>query len=289
MSLPYTPVVNAGLLYVNGLNLAYVSAKVLSVKPGAARDVTDSNDIILDALNPYVVANNGVLQINGAVGGQANGVDVSPIVASSLYAVYVIASSTSVQSTANQLAGGPSPNPLGPSTVPAPLNPFPVACLLSLNGVQPTLPLGYDMYRRIGWVSTDNAANLAKFYQYGAGQDRWYYWDVGSEVLAAGTSASFANVALNATVAAGAGIAGVPVPPEAVQVQLDVALSAAATVQFLPYGSTATNGIVRYESSAAAIIPLVVPAQLNVAVPTVQYKVSAGNATLLVTGFQDVL
>lgn len=302
---PQTPVVNAGLYYVNGLELRnlvipstpvspYVSGKALIVQPGYARDVTNTNDLFLpqaldSAGDPYELNGYPVgAVINGLVVG-ANGVDVSVLAINKMYAVYVIGASNSVFTPSDQLAGGPSPNPLGPIAQRAPANPFPVAAILSLDHGAPALPLGYDMYRRIGWACTDNAGNLAKFWQYGGDQYRAYYWDVCPEVLAAGASAAYANVALNLATTLGAGIPSIPVPAEETQVIFDVALAGAAKVEFQPFGSTATDGIIRFESAGAAIASQVVPCGLNGNVPTVRYKVSASSVTLKVSGFYDLL
>jgi hypothetical protein len=246
MPIPNTPIVNAPLLYVNGLGIAKTAAKIISLAAGAARDSTNTNDIILSAL----------VSINGANVG-ANGVDVAALVASNFYAVYVIGDSTEYQ---------------------------PVAGLLSLNFLTPSLPSTYDMYRRIGWVLTDGSANILQFWQYGAGQGRMYYYDVGISELSGGSSTTYANVSLAASV-----------PPIATEVLFKVTYtpnSATDAAHFLPFGSSATNGIVEfgYGVAAAQVGMMTVPCGLNAGVPEIQYKVSASDAlTLLTAGFKDTL
>lgn len=159
---PNAPIVNAGLLYLNGLGIAKTAAKVISLAAGAARDSTNVNDIILNAL----------VSVNGANVG-ANGVDVAVLVASSFYAVYAIGDSTDYQ---------------------------PVAGLLSLNATTPSLPTTYDMYRRVGWVLTDGSANILQFWQYGSGSSRTYYYDVAISALSGGSSTTYANVSLATSV-----------------------------------------------------------------------------------------
>src|SRR5271166_4745373 len=165
MPIPNAPIVNAGLLYVNGLGIAKTAAKIISLAAGAARDTTNTNDIILPAAS-------APLSINGANVG-ANGVDVAAIIASNFYAVYVIGDSTEYQ---------------------------PVAGLLSLNFSTPSLPSTYDMYRRVGWVLTDGSANILQFWQYGTGQGRMYYYDVGISELSGGSSTTYAAISLAASV-----------------------------------------------------------------------------------------
>ena len=242
-----TPIVNAGVKYVNGLGIAKTAAKTISMAAGAARNSSNVNDIVLDA----------AVTINGAAVG-ANGVDVAAIVLSSFYAVYVIGDSTKYQATAG---------------------------LLSLDDEQPSLPSGYDMYRRVGWILTDGSANILQFWQYGEGQERQYYYDVGISELAAGAATSYANVDLATSV-----------PPLATKVIMDIAFTPASATnlaQFLPFGSSATNGVVRWGTGVAAaqVGQIVVPCALNSAVPTIQYKVSNGGdaLTLLTAGYVDVM
>ena len=277
---PNSPVVNAGMKYVNGLGIASVPLllKKVALAAGSARDSTNTNDIVLEA--PVV--------IDGAATGVANGLDTGSLGNGLFYAVYVIASSTSVFTSSNQLAGGPSPNPLGPLTVPAPANPFPVAGLLSLNSVQPALPRGYDMFRRVGWVKTDGAANLLEWYQYGSDQTRQYYW---GQVIGAGAvvaSATFDPV----TLAGG-------VPPIRSVVTLNVGfVQALATdsIQFLPFGvpPATVAGVVRLSQGVTGddnLYSVVVPAGLDGSnFPAVAVKLTVGAvAGIGVAGYVDYL
>lgn len=245
--MPNTPIVNAGIKYVNGLDIAKTAAKIISMAPGAARDGTNTNDIILDSS----------ISINGANVG-ANGVDVAAIIASTMYAVYVIGDSTNFKPTAGLLA--------------------------LASATSPNLPGGYDMYRRIGWVLTDGSANILQFWQYGEGQERMYYYDVGISELSGGSSTTFAAIDLATSV-----------PPMATQVLFDITFTpdgATEVAEFLPFGSSATNGFVRFGTGVAGaqVGSIMVPCQLDTGVPKVQYKVASGDTlTLLTTGFKDFM
>jgi hypothetical protein len=246
MATPMTPIVNAGILYVNGLGISKSTSKIVIMATGAARDSGNVNDITL----------NSSASINGATVG-ANGVDVAVLVASSLYAVYVIGDSSGYHATAG---------------------------IFSLAATGPSLPFGYDMYRRVGYILTDSSANILQFWQYGAGGVREMYYDVGISVLSAGSSTTYANVDLTAAV-----------PIASLNVLFDVAYtpnSATNLAQFLPYGSSATNGIVRWGAGVAAaqVTSLVIPCGVNAGKPEIQYKVAASDSlTLLVTGYFDQL
>lgn len=244
---PNVPIVNAGLLYVNGLAISNNATNTkLNLASGQARNSSNVDDIILST---------GVT-IDGTTVG-ANGVDAAAIVASSFYAVYVIGDSTAHQSTAG---------------------------LLSLNATTPALPYGYDMYRRIGWILTDGAAHILTFWQFGGGSGRTYYYDVGISALSGGTQTSFTAVDLSASV-----------PPIATQVLFKATYtpnSATNTAQFLPYGSTATNGFVQfgYGVAAAQVGMVTIPAELNAAKAEIQYKVASSDTlSLLTVGYQDSL
>lgn len=241
-----TPIVNAGIKYVNGLDIARTGNKTMTMAAGAARDWTNTNDVVLDE----------AVTINGLSVG-ANGVDVAALAASSLYAVYVIGDSTKYQST---------------------------AALLSLDDEQPSLPGGYDMYRRVGWARTDGSSNLLQWWQYGEGQDRMYYYDVGISELSGGSATTFTAIDLATSV-----------PPIATEVLFDITFTpdgATEVAEFLPFGSSATSGFIRFGTGVAGaqVGSIMVPCRLDSGVPKVQYKVASGDTlTLLTTGFKDFL
>jgi len=197
------------------------------------------------------------LTLSNIVSG-VNGLDTGTVAVSTMYAVYVIGSSLDV---------------------------VPAASLLSLaSSATPTLPFEYDMYRRIGWALTDGTSDFLLFYQYGTDKTRQYYYDVGISELAAGSSATYAAVDLATSV-----------PPIATTVMMDVAYTptgATDVAEFLPFGSSATDGIVRfgYGVAGAQVGAANIPSALNGSIPTIQYKVTAGDAlTLLTMGYYDYL
>lgn len=242
-----TPIVNAGTLYVSNLQLSRTGSQTISIAAGAARDITNKNDIIVSSAQT----------VNGATVG-ANGVDLAVLVASSFYAVYAIGDSTGYKAGAG---------------------------ILSLNTTSPLLPSGYDMSRRIGWVLTDGSANILMFYQYGSNEARTYYYDVAISALSGGSSTTFANVSLVASVP--------PIACLAIMSIDYVAAGSGGLAHFLPFGSSATNGIVRYNTGgtgAAEWTSLEIPTALNSGVPTIQYKVSSSDSlTLLTAGYRDNL
>lgn len=166
MTTTNNPIVNSGLLYVNGLQIAPTSfatlATTLFLSPGSARDSTNINDIILSSQ----------LMLNGKSVGP-NGVDSAPFLPSKFYAVYVIGDSTDNKPTAG---------------------------LFSLSPTFPSLPSGYDMFRRVGWILTAGNSNILSFAQLGVNEDRIYYYYDSFLVLSGGSSTSYVPVNLSAFV-----------------------------------------------------------------------------------------
>lgn len=237
------PIVNAPYLDVQGLEMAHVDDENITVAAGRARNSTNESDIILDAAVTVDALANGL-----------NGLDIGDFANSTMYAVYVVGDSTLT-------------NPTG--------------AMYSADMEQPLLPAGYDMYRRIGWVLTDGTADLLAFWQWGDRHERIMMYDVGISELAAGSSATYAEVDLATSV-----------PPIACEVIFDVTYTpdgATDLAEFLPFGSSATNGIVRfgYGVAGAQVGQAVIPCRLDSGVPKIQYKVTAGDTlTLLVSGYR---
>ncbi len=241
-----TPIVNAGLLYVNGLGITTTSTTVLTVATGAARDSTNVNDITLSAAATITSTTSGL-----------GGLDVGTTGNNTWYAVYVIGDSTGYHAP---------------------------GVIMSLSTTGPLQPFGYDMFRRVGWTLTDGSAHFLANWQYGSDETRQYFWDVGISELSGGSSATFAEINLATSV-----------PAINTEVMFDITFTpdgATEVAEFLPYGSAASSGMVRFGTGVAGaqVGTVVVPSRLKSGVPTVQYKVASGDTlTLLCTGFKDYL
>ncbi len=213
---PTVPIVNAGLLYVNGCNLSWVSTTAISVSAGRVRDSSDVNDIILSS----------AASVSISVSGVVNGLDTGTIAASTMYYVYAIG---------NSLSNAPS------------------GCLLSLNASAPSLPYQYDMYRRIGAISIDSGSHVRPFMQVGSGNGREMLYDPGTgpstkgvviPSSGTGSSTSYVNLGLLLSL----------VPQFPVECILDVAFtpnSANNVIFFAP--ATIDNGTTACVGSMAAM------------------------------------
>ena len=214
MSVPNTPVVNAGLLYVNGCNLSWVSTTAISVSAGQVRDSSNVNDIVIPACS-VSISSSGVV----------NALDTGTIAASTMYNVYAIGDSTEFRSN---------------------------GCLLSLSASQPTLPFGYDMYRRIGAISIDSGSHVRPFMQVGSGNSREMLYDPGTGastkgvvIPSSGTGGSTSYVNLGLLISL--------VPQLALDCIIDVAFTpnAANNVLYLA-PATIDNGTTAWVGSAVA-------------------------------------
>ena len=264
MTIANVPIVNAGLIYVNGLILsADVMAfpKSVTLSSGAARDTNNINDII--TLDQDTV-------INGAVVGP-NGVDTLPIIANAFYGVYVIGDSTKNQPTAGLL----SPATFFSASIP------------------PFLPVGYDMFRRVGWVLTDSSANILQFWQYGTDQTRSYWYDVPINALTAGNSTTPSILSLATSV-----------PPIDTEVTFQVTFSANLATdiaRFLTVGANTPSSIIATFgygiSSSVSGAPqqgmLIVPSHIDPSngQSSILWEVSAGgdSLSLKTIGYKDYL
>lgn len=131
-------IVNAPSLYVDGLQVIWLSSTTLDVSSGACRDKTNSYDFSTPFLTLIDAATVGV-----------NGLDKGALAASTPYAIYLI--------------GDPQLfNPTG--------------FLISADFVKPTLPFGYGAFRRIGSAVTDGASHFLPFYCTGTGQARTHLY-----------------------------------------------------------------------------------------------------------------
>jgi hypothetical protein len=229
------PVVNLPSLYANGLNIAWASNTTLTVSAGICRDSSNTFDMTLSS----------AATINAAVNG-ANGLDTGTLAASTVYAVLLVSDSAGYNS--------------------------PVA-LLSLSATAPTLPTGYDIFRRIGWAITDSGTHFLLIYQSGSGATRIYTYDEPQVILSGGSATSFTAVSL---------VAFAPVVDN-----LPVCIQAAFTpsvaddaANLRSGGSSATTGCLITGQVAAkrTISQIHLDAKTVSSAPKVEYKVAASGA-----------
>lgn len=256
-------------LYVQGLQLSAatpLAATVVAVAPGAARDSTNSIDMVVGLQNYFGIDNpaqlfNGYqpgLFINSAVNG-VNGLDTGTIAASTQYAVYLIGDSRNYNNTA--------------------------AVLSLTSNTAPLLPSGYDSYRLIGFWATDGSSHFvyATNKPQNIGGLLTYYNSPAVSVLSGGTATSFTAIDLTTNSA-------IPTTTlENIIVTLLVTFTPVAVgdvVQFRPTGSSATGGLPTITGVTAGIAQsqyIQVIAGVGSSKPEIDYKVTSSSDAVSVS------
>ena len=260
------PVVNGAIRYVNGLQMSYTSTSTITIQAGRVRDFGNINDIVV-GFPPNVAGSEtgeeptpaSVTTVVSTAFTGPSGLDTGTVAASTFYAVYAIGDS---------------------------FNNNPGSVILSKSAVSPLFPIGYNLYRRIGYILTDSSSHILNFWQYGNGDVRDMWYDVGIAAPTTAGSTGYANISLATSV---------PVTATEVFTKVTYTPASAANIaSFLPYGSTATNGIevFGYGVAAAQQGMLTIITQPN-ATPAAafQYKTTSGSDTLVmvVAGYRDYL
>ncbi len=242
------PVVNLPFLYINNLITSRASNTTLGVTAGQARDSTNVVDLVLSA---NTVLNTAVVGLNG--------LDTGTLAASTQYFIYIIGCS-------NNFA--------------------PTGVILSTSSSAPVLPFNYDVYRLIGFAFTDGSTNFISFTQVGNNNARTNYWDTAISALSAGTSNTYVDLSL---------VASVPTIDK-LPVYLDVSFTPATAgdrVDLRPLGSSATqvtalSSVVASQAQRAQLKVLSRVGTVSAAtVAGISYKNSAtsGSTTIFVLGF----
>lgn len=239
------PIVNLGNLYVQGMQLSWGSNTTMAMAAGQARDSSNVNDIVLS----------GSVTMNAAVNG-INGLDTGSLAANTLYAIYAVGDSSE-----NNASGA----------------------VISANLSAPLMPVGYDMYRLIGYVRTDGSSHFLLGYWSGSANERVFVYDVPiATAVTAGNSATYAAVTLATFVPA--------VQNVLAKIETNWTANAAGdTLALQPFN--AVGDTVKYiapvaGASAHTLVREYVQAQLNSGAPEINYKVSAGTVAINVAGYQ---
>jgi len=148
--------------WVHDLTLSYINAAQVQLGSGVCRDSEDFFDIRSDTDLTASITSVG-----------ASGLDTGSEAADTWYAVHLIADSTSINSP---------------------------AALLSVSSHNPTLPVGYDKFRRVGWVRNDGGSDFLKFLQiWDANTKRVVYDEIAAttRVLSGANATTFTSVDLS--------------------------------------------------------------------------------------------
>lgn len=259
-----TPVVNARQYYINGLQLAYLTATTMTVTAGRCSNSTNVNDISVGLpLNVAatqtgelpVDAGTGTVTINTATNGAA-GLDTGAMANNTFYAVYAIGDSYG--------------NNQGS------------ACI-SANLTSPLLPAGYDMSFRIGYIKSSGAAAILPFRQDGTGLDRWMWYDAAIATgVTAGASATYAAVDCSASLPANT-------PTMVNFLCVFTPTGTNDKLVLVPGTSTAAAGYATLSGTGAAVTGNLVCPTDSPSTDAVDYKVTGSATAISVAAYLDQL
>ena len=250
MAVQSIPVENQPFLYINGLNVSNDATTPNTKIDVATGQCRDSNDVMDLVLSTAIVINAGA---NGAV----NRLDSGTFAASKVYAVYLIGDSKGKLVTGGLLS-------------------------LASNSV-PTMPFGYDSYRKIGYAISDSSVHFLKGYIAGNNNYRRFVYDSPQATsVTAGTSATYAAIDLSVLVPA--------VDQTPVLFKADWTANAAADTFNMQGGNGTGDQFSMIAAVAGGTAHSIgfgeVLSQLVAGVPTVNYKVSAvGGVAINVAAF----
>jgi hypothetical protein len=185
-----------------------------------------------------------------------DGIDTGALANATLYSLYVVGDSTD-----NNASG----------------------VVLSASASAPLMPVGYDMFRKIGYLRTDGSAHFLAGYWSGSANERTFVYDVPiATAVTAGASATYAAVTLTTFVPA--------IQNLLAKIELNWTANAAGdTLALQPF--SAVGDTLKYiagvaGASAHTLVREYVQAQLDSGAPKINYKVSAGTVAINVAGYQ---
>lgn len=225
-------------------------ASKADIKPGECACSSDCHEMHL----------NETVEIDITASG-ANGLDAGSEAASAWYAVHVIGDSSRVNPTAG---------------------------LFSLSADSPTLPSGYDIARRVGWVRNDSAGDFVGWRQKGNGTVRRYYYDAtfaARRVLSNGNATTYTTVDCSGIMPETASLGFF-----SFEFETGTSGQAADVLRVKPPG--VANALVRVRAGLVSAEKITVPDQCPTSPSqTLQYQVtrSANAATIAVMGYEDEL
>ena len=254
-------------LYIQGLYLSASSTTVIGVSPGAARDSSNSIDMVVGLQNLFG-SNLPASQclnyqpgpfINSAVNG-VNGLDTGNIAASTQYAIYLIGDSINYNATA--------------------------AVLSLTSNSAPFMPSGYDSYRLIGFWETDASSHFV----YATHKPQnistgllTYFNNPGLNVLTGGNATTFTAIDLTTNAA----IPTTTLPNVIVTLFATFTPVAANDLaQFRPTGSTATANLPTIVGAVAGVAQsqyIQVIAGVGASKPEIDYLVTSASDALTLT------
>lgn len=237
--------------YANGYQISsdLVSQNIIHIAPGSIRDSTDTFQMV--NTDPITVYSNGI---------GINGLDTGTLAANTPYYLYLIGDAFSG---------------------------LPFGAIFSANATQPLLPSGYNIFKIIGYLSTDNSANFRQAFWSGDNSERICLYGAQIKVLDGGFALTVTTVPLN--------IGTVPLIDnvEAILQLQGAATAANIRVAYSPFGANGNTIVIQtsaVSSYSTLVSSMVTPINSVTGYPSFQYQwldAAAGHdATVYVIGYR---
>lgn len=226
---------------------AYHDARVATTSLSALTIGTAGQpSLVSDSTESAIIQWTGVLSADITATG-VGGLDAGVEAANTWYFVYVIGSTTGAE---------------------------PPAALLSASSSAPTLPLGYDAFRRVGTVRNNAAANFLGFRHIGMGRTKDAFYNAFINVLAAGPAIGVTPVSLVTAV-----------PPTSVFARLS--LFEGGTAAALLFGPT--GGIVYLGAASPDAGEVSIPTTTGQLIGYGHFLAAGGSLFIFVMGYREEL
>jgi hypothetical protein len=231
---------------VTGLVISVASNTTLSILPGNA---LDSFGTTLLNLPYFLTLNSGTTGVNG--------IDTGSVAPSTFYGIYAIGTTA---------------------------NPATIGSIMSTSFLFPTMPSGYNIYRRIGYALTNSASHFVAFVCTPTPSSKIYIYPSPVSVLSAGTGTSYTQIDLTGKVPA---LISIPV-------LFNSSYTANANGNYFSLIADITATTIPSFISDSANEPLVSQVSLNAALimgaPSIYYLVQTSDSLdLSLVSFEDYL
>ena len=162
--------INQNSLYINGLKISNGDNNQILIDTGICRDSSNSFDICLGVKNSINDIVESPLTINPNING-VNGLDEGQLMPFSVYGIYLIADSKFINPTAGIIS-------------------------LNYESGPNKMPFGYDSYRLIGYIPTDEIPSFWNICVVGNSNKRTCYFIDDMQVLSQGNATTITKVNL---------------------------------------------------------------------------------------------
>ncbi len=235
--------------FIQGCNLINFTSTTIAIDAGIAKSSLGVYNIVNGSTKPLDMTTSG-----------AGGLDTGTVNSNTIYAAYLIAKSSDNT----------------------------VSALASLATVTPTVPPpGYDQYRRVGWIITNNTGSILSIPNYGGNNEKTYYYNGPGGTAAGSGGMLFVNGGSSTSPVSVDISAYIPFP--CLEVVLQVLSSGSVGAVYIKC-DTSSNYVTILQNPTSGLITFEVPLNLSPA-RKFTYQVQSGSIATFIelVSFKDSL